>query len=103
MHCACCWEQDSPWSALGIQVRGRSWCQHHFALLTVPMPHTCRTELPQDGKAKAPAQQNEAATSDGVPVLQKVSFGRQLNSKDILHYSKPKYFSPLQMLDKPYP
>lgn len=96
LHRTCCWDQDSPWSALGIRGGGRSWCQQRFALLPVPVLHACSTGLPPDGKAKAPARRNEAATSDGAPVSDEVGFGRQTNSKDLLHYSnETKIFQPI--------
>lgn len=61
-------------------------------------------ELPPDGKAKAPAQRNEAAMKDGVPVLEEVGFGRQPTLKTFyIIQIKPKYFSPLQILDKAHP
>ena len=93
-----------------VEVRssGAGWCWpwQCCALLTVPMLSTCRTGLSPDAKHKAPLQGNKAATRDGVQaVSEEVGFGRgNLTLKTFYMIQiKPKYFSPLLMLDKAHP
>lgn len=82
----CCGDQKQPWvsSRNGVvEVRssgaGCCWSWQCSALLTVPVLSACRMVLPPDTKAKAPLQQNKAATSAGVQVRsEEVGFRRAM-------------------------
>lgn len=94
----------------GVEVRssGAGWCWpwQRCALLAVPVLSNCRTGLPPDAKANAPPQGNEAVTRDGVQAIsEEVRFGRGNLTLKIFYMIqiKPKYFSPLLMLDKAHP